>query len=118
MCEFFKKQKDAAEFETWCTTYQSGCLANHTGSSGKMEADVVIEMFNCSQETYTVRYLNYVGDGNSKTYSQIITSNPYIPVVKKECIGQVQKRMGTQLHNCKKTNKNKSGKGKRKLQQI
>ena len=43
----------------------------------------------------------------SKTYCGILSAKPYgeISVVKKECIGHVQKRMGTRLRKLVKTQK-------------
>ena len=69
-----------------------------------MEVDVVIEMFRRSLENLEVRFLYYVGDGDSKTYTGIIKSAPYgeTEVTKKECVGHVQKRIGTRLRVCKK----------------
>lgn len=61
-------------------------------------------MFQRSEEKYDVKYVNYIGDGDSKTFPAIVDSNPYpgITITKKECIGHVQKRMGTRLRNLKK----------------
>lgn len=69
-----------------------------------MEVDAVIEMFQRSESLHNVKYVNYIGDGDSKTYKGIVVANPYgnVPVAKKECIGHVQKRAGTRLRNVKK----------------
>ncbi|CAB3241668.1 unnamed protein product [Arctia plantaginis] len=75
-----------------------------------------------------VRYRNYIGDGDSKAYSGLVNSNgDDFLIAKKECVGHVQKRMGTRLREIvKKTvvdtetkagkkikRKSLSGKGKR-----
>ena len=47
-----------------------------------------------------VRYRNYIGDDDSKAYSGLVNYKPYaddFSIVKKECVGHVQKRMGTRL---------------------
>lgn len=87
------------EYNEWYESHKESCSANHSGSSGKMEVDSVIEMFKCSIGKYGVVYKNYIGDGGSKTYSGILKALPYgnNEVIKKECIGHVQKRMGTRL---------------------
>jgi len=57
--------------------------------------------------------VNYVGEGDSKTYKSILDFNPYgdnCSVIKSRCVGHVDKRMGTQLRNVKK--KEKLGKGR------
>lgn len=115
MCEFWEKKKDTQEYEDWLETHTSDCTANHEGSSGKMEVAGVIEMLKRSEEKYSVKYINYIGDGDSKTYSGIVNSAPYgdnILITKKECIGHVQKRMGSRLRACKKKTKGLQGKGK------
>lgn len=84
---------------------------NHEGSAGKIEIDAVIEMFQRSQ---TLKYANYIGDGDSKTFKGIVDAEPYenFTVLKKVCIDHMQKRMGTRLHNLKKQVKGLGGKNK------
>jgi len=79
-----------------------------------MEVDAVIEMFKRSEELHNIKYLKYIGDGDSKTYKAIVDSKPYEDVIveKKECVGHVQKRMGTRLRNLKKNTKGLGGRGK------
>ena len=46
------------------------------------------------------RYNPYIGDGDSKAYRQVVDDQPYGPnydIMKVECVGHVQKRMGTNL---------------------
>lgn len=67
-----------------------------------MEVAAIVEMFQRSLETLGVKYRNYIGDGDSKTYSGVIDANPYgedFLINKKECVGHVQKRMGTRLRD-------------------
>lgn len=58
--------------------------------------------FKRSVEKFGVQYRNYIGDGDSKTYSGILKAVPYgdKKVMKKECIRHVQKRMGTRIRDC------------------
>ncbi|XP_018305872.1 uncharacterized protein [Mycetomoellerius zeteki] len=79
-----------------------------------MEVDSIVEIFKRSIEKYNVQYRYYIGDGDSKTYTGVVNSHPYgdIEVIKKECIGHVQKRMGSRLRNLVKTSKQLGGKGK------
>jgi len=79
-----------------------------------MEVDAIKEMFTRSVQKFGVKYLNYIGDGDSKTYKSILDINPYgdnYPVIKSECVGHIEKRMGTRLRNIKKEKK-LGGKGK------
>ncbi|XP_025159029.1 uncharacterized protein LOC105189804 isoform X2 [Harpegnathos saltator] len=80
-----------------------------------MEVDSITEMFLRSDEKFGVKYTNYIGDGDSKTFAGILKINPYgddCPVTKNECVGHVQKRMGSRLRNIKQ--KRKLG-GKKRL---
>lgn len=118
LCETWKKKLNTEEYNEWHDEHKNTCTANHSGSSGKMEVDSVIEMFQRSLEKFGVMYKNYIGDGDSKTYSGILKAAPYDnqEVVKKECIGHIQKRMGKRLRDCVNNNsetvENKKGKKK------
>lgn len=114
-CEFWSNKSHTVEYEDWQEKHKNECLANHEGSARKMEVDAMCEMFSRSVERYGVKYVNYIGDGDSKTYSGIINLKPYgdnVIINKKECVGHVQKRMGSRLRECKKKNKHLGGKNK------
>ena len=113
-CEHWKQKTGTAEYENWQRLHTDECQANHEGSSGKMEVDAVIEMFARSETLHGLKYINYIGDGDSKTFKGLLDANPYesVQVQKKECIDHVQKRMGTRLRNLKKKVKGLGGKGK------
>jgi len=109
-CLYFKNNSNDVKYET----HKENCHINHKGSSGKMEVDAMLEMFQRSQELYGVKYSNYIGDGDAKTFKAILDVKPYgdnFTVVKSECVGHVEKRMGSRLRNLKKTDK-LGGKGK------
>lgn len=75
------------------------CRANHTGATGSMEVEAIKTMFQRSVKN-GVRYRNYIGDGDSKAYSELVNFKPYgddFSIVKKECVEHVRKRMGTRL---------------------
>lgn len=113
-CIAWKSKEGTAEYTEWYETHHEECLANHSGSAGKMEVDSIKEMFSQSEEKYGVRYVNYIGDGDSKTFQGILNLNPYgdeCPVIKSECIGHIEKRMGTRLRNVRK-DKKLGGRGK------
>jgi hypothetical protein len=79
------------------------CTANYRGSSGGMEVQGATEIFRRSLPTYNVRYTKYLGDGDSKGFDAVQEMKPYgeTPVEKLECVGHIQKRMGTRLRNLK-----------------
>ena len=77
MCAYWCKYMDSEQYEEWKTKHEENCKANHEGSSGKMEVDAIRELFARSTEKHKVKYMNYIGDGDSKTYTGIINSKPY-----------------------------------------
>ena len=64
-----------------------------------MEVGGAIEMFSRSVEYLKLRYTGYIGD--SKGHLRVVAAAPYgdTPIQKLECVGHVQKRMGTRLRN-------------------
>ena len=70
-----------------------------------MKASGLKECFMTSVETNKLRYTNYIGDGDSKSYN-IFQADPYegIRVNKLKCIGHIQKRVGTRLRKLKSAN--------------
>jgi len=109
-CSFWKSKEDTAEYNDWKKDYEAKCEANHEGSAGKMEVDSATAMFARAQEINDVKYINYVGDGDCKTFKAILENNP--DVTKKECIDHVQKRMGSRLRKLVKKHKGLSGRYK------
>ncbi|XP_025087597.1 uncharacterized protein LOC112560178 isoform X2 [Pomacea canaliculata] len=83
------------------------CTLTHEGSSGLMEASGTCDIFKRSVEQYKLRYSGFVGDGDTNTYKKVSDSMPYgnKNIDKLECVGHVQKRVGTILRNLKKCTK-------------
>lgn len=78
-----------------------------------MEVQGVMEMFRNSVDLHGIRDKYYLGVGDSSAFSTVGKAKPYgddFNIEKKECIGHVQKRMGSRLRQIKKT----SGKTKLK----
>ena len=98
-----KKNKNASE--EWKETHAPNCAVNHVGSSGAMERDGAIEIFTCSIEKHNLCYTTYGGDGDSSSYAAVkkATEDKYgdYPLVKEDCVGHVQKRMGSALRSYK-----------------
>lgn len=78
-CSIKRSQCDDDEFEDWYETHADECSSNHQGSAGKMEVDSIVEMFQESKEKFGVRFENYIGDGDSKTFKAIVDAQPYGP---------------------------------------
>lgn len=85
------------------------CLVNYEGSSGGMEVAGVKRMFERSNQLpVPVRYINYLGDGDCKSYDSLCESKPYgegVVIEKLECVNHVKKRMGTRLRRLRAEHK-------------
>lgn len=123
-CENWKQKLTTEEYNEWHTKHveDDECRANHQGAAGNMEASSILEMFQRSLEKYGLRYTSYIGDGDSKTFTKIVNAKPYgenVVIIKKECVGHVQKRMGTRLRELvKKSVKEIIVNGKKVMKKI
>ena len=87
------------KWKNWCDKHKATCYINHSGSSGSMETQH--EMFLRSIDKNGLRYTNFVGDGDSNCYASVCEALRNAPtcysyeVKKEECVGHIQKRIGT-----------------------
>jgi hypothetical protein len=123
-CANKKKILKDAPFKRWQVKHQADgeCDINHHGSAGMIEPAGMTEIFRRSEKERGVinptekglRYVNYLGDGDSKSYKIVRDLDPPVyteedgtpvPINKLECCGHVQKRMGkrltTKIGDCK-----------------
>lgn len=102
-CESYKGSKSGERFQMWKKNHAKVCKRNHDGSAGKMEVSGMVSIFSRSLEKHGVRYVNYIGDGDTKTFLSLKDKKPYddININKVECVGHVQKRMGSRLKKLK-----------------
>lgn len=106
--------------------HEESCIGNYSGTSGGMESEGAVTIFQRSLEKYNVRYIDYLGDGDSNAYLSVCESKPYgdTKINKLECVGHIQKRMGTRLRTLKMKSKNnkladgKSLSGKNRLTDL
>ena len=69
-----------------------------------MEAAGAKIIFERSSVERPARYTKYYGDSDSKAYSEVQNIYGDKEVVKFECVGRYQKRVGTRLRKLKKDN--------------
>ena len=106
-CDYWSKQdQTSARYKQWKKDHAKECTATHTGSSGSMEAAAAVDIFKRSIENNNLRYTRFIGDGDTNSFSKVSESKPYgesdPPLPQKvECVGHVQKRMGTRLRKLK-----------------
>lgn len=94
-------EKNSPEFHFWYEGHASNCDINHLGSSGAMEMEAALKLWQRS-EKFGLRYTTMLSDGDTKTYSKLIEKQPYGPGVKiekEECINHVGKRLNTALRS-------------------
>ncbi|GFU75908.1 uncharacterized protein TNCV_2052721 [Trichonephila clavipes] len=70
-----------------------------------METVGVYRIFERSEANRSLRYTSYYGHGDSKAFNNVKDIFGYDSVVKYECIGHVQKRVGSRLRKLKKSTK-------------
>jgi hypothetical protein len=97
-CLKWQKKKDDRRFEDWKTL--QNCKINHVGSANSMETTGALRIFKRSLDTRGLKYKSMLGDGDSSTYNIMVENKPYgdecVPN-KMECIGHVQKRVGSRF---------------------
>ena len=98
----WEDRKDTPAYERFSADHV--CYINYQGSTGSMETAGILKCFKQSEQLYKVRYTNYIGDGDSKSYAEVVKADPYngVRINKLECVGHVQKRVGSNLRNFKK----------------
>ena len=104
------QDKESLPYKSWEKKHDAQCQINHEGSSGAMEKAAAIEMFGRSIETRGLKYTTYVGDGDSDSFISVKKAmeekyGKRYELKKEDCVGHVQKRMGTALRNYKKEKK-------------
>ncbi|GFX75506.1 uncharacterized protein TNCV_522281 [Trichonephila clavipes] len=76
--------------------------SNYKGSSGNMEAVGAFRIFERSLIKRDLQYTEYYGVGDSKGFLQVKDIYGENSVTKLECIGHIQKRVGSRLRKLKK----------------
>ena len=68
-----------------------------------MEADGLIECLQVSEKDRKLRHINYLGDGDSKSFLEVskLDIYPQKQVKKLQCVGHFQKRLGSRLRKLK-----------------
>ena len=98
-CEHWSKKDPNSEgYQNWKKTHAKECTMTHEGSSGSMESAIGVDLFGRSLDSHNLRYTRFIGDGDTNSFKRVSESKPYgdaCVVEKLECVGHVQKRIGT-----------------------
>ena len=112
--DIWENEKGTQEYTDW--KFKHSYSINHEGSAGAMEVNWLKRIFSRSIRLHKLRYNFYIRDDDSKCFNEIIKLSPYPGhnIEKGECIGHVQKWVGTWFRSIKKDYKKKKlldGKG-------
>ena len=119
--------KTTLRYQQWMENHS--CDINHSGSSDSMETAAAVEMFSRSVGKQNLKYTTFVEDGDSSCFAHVKEpcfnkyGQGYI-VVKEECDGHIQKRIGRALREYKrkhtgiKLSDNKSVGGPKRLTDL
>ena len=107
-CTRQKNKLSKEEFEIWSEDHKDSCQINHKGSSVKMKSEGAKEIFLRYMHNNLI-YKIFAGDGDSGCFGNVKKAryNKYgdsYSIIKEECNGHVQKRMGSRLREYKKKN--------------
>ena len=103
-CHWNKENLSEEDFNIWYEIHKASCSTNYDGSAPMMEVEGAKRMFARSIANRNVRYMKYLGDGDSKAY--LCVKDMYEDLVENyECVGHYQKRVGTRLRKLKKNTK-------------
>ena len=100
-----RHQISAEEYARWKEDHAESCPVNTTRSSPGMESEAAVILWQRSVRERALEYHTYIGDGDSKGFNAVAQAKPYGPDVKlekEECVGNVQKRVGSRLRALKK----------------
>lgn len=104
------KNSNPEAYATWRNSHI--CSFNYSGSAPGMEPEGAKRIFSRSIEHHNMRYTEFLGDGDSKSYSSVKDVYDTIKVKKLECVGHYQKRIGTRCRKLKKTVMGLGGRGR------
>lgn len=105
-CDLMRAKLNRVDFDIWYESdHKNDCSINYEGSSGGMEVQGIISIFQNSLTLHNAKYSHYIGDGDSKTFTNLLDAKPYgdFIVKKLECVLHVGKRMYRHLKELKKT---------------
>ena len=95
------------EYKCWKQKHidNGECSKNFDGSAKAIECTGAVEIWRRSVSLHNLRYTTFIGDGDSKSYPDVVADKPYgegVEIVKSDCIGHVQKCLGAALRRKKK----------------
>ena len=110
-CSKSKKLLSEEEFMDWRSDHLINFGKNYDGSAGSMEPRGIEISYRTSVQKYNLQYTGYLGDGDSKSFSRVASSDPPIypgkSIKKLECCGHIQKKIYNRMKKVVDQNKGK-----------
>ena len=102
-----RKEENPDAYKLWYESHKSNCHKNFSGSSQAMEPEAARIIWSRSVEKHQLCYSTFIGDGDSKSYRQVVNMDPYplVAIHKEECLAHVSKRVKKSLCRIKKSTK-------------
>ena len=72
-CQAWSKRQDDPNYNEWKNN--RNCHINHTKSLGAMEAAGAVTVFKRSLDKNNLRYVSYIGDGDTSSFNEVNNSN-------------------------------------------
>lgn len=69
--------------ETWIWKHITQSCKNFTGPSTAMESEIIVEGFQKTEEIHQLRYLSFIGDGDSSVFAKLKEKVSYGNIIKK-----------------------------------
>ena len=90
------------------------CFKNWNGASASMESDIILEGFQIAEQQHGVRYIKFIGDGDSSVHAQLISgvSGWGYAIQKQECANHAVKCFRSSLEKLVKDKPQYKGRGK------
>ena len=98
--------RDSKKYLDCYKSHKPFCSIDHTQSAEAMEKEAAVDIFRRSIPKLGLKYTTYVGDGDSSSFGEVSDAmfkqfgEEYL-VLKEDCVGHIQKRMGTNLRKYK-----------------
>ncbi len=95
-----KRDPESLEYKQWKASHETECMANFSQSSKAMESAGAVQLWKRSVSKYGLRYMAFIGDGDSAAYKSVVSAKPY-----GEGVENCQKRL---CWSCTKNNGNRT----------
>ena len=76
-CTVWENRRGTEVFDEFRLTRNVNYDINHVGSAGTMESKGLVHCFASSVKKYNLRYTKYIGDGDTKSYLDVLKNDPY-----------------------------------------